>query len=485
MPPEHSPLHLIIGLALMIHSAAYAAVPADQPAFQPDQPAGESWTDASAISIASIPAAPDSTTSSIEVRNALAANDVSAAPADLWERMRNGFAMPKLDSEEVHAQEDLYISHPASLQLIVKRGRRYLFHILEEVERRDMPAEIALLPFIESAFNPRAYSNRHASGIWQIIPATGLKYGLKQDWWYDGRRDIVAATHAALDYLQNLYRIFGDWHLVLASYNWGQGAVERSRMRNRDRGLPDDFYSIALPAETQSYVPKLIAIRNIISHPEIFGIEIESVPNEPYFAEVTATRPMDVRLAARLADISVEEFRALNPAHKRPVINMNGTRTLLFPAAKVKIFEKNLRNHDQPLVSWQPYRVKEGETVEDISARYGISAHRLKEINDIAASGPVAAGQPLLVPRIANAEGTDIPATLRMPANGFIYSVKEGDALPSIARRYGITVAQIKSWNGNSEPLRIGQKLILRYPVSPGMRLPASEGPIADKTKRM
>jgi membrane-bound lytic murein transglycosylase D len=396
-----------------------------------------------------------------------------ASPSDLWDRIRNGFALPEFDSQEVRDSEDFYVSQPEYMQRVFQRSKRYLFHIVEEVERRGMPAEIALLPIIESAFNPLAYSPAHASGIWQLIPSTAKTLGLKQNWWYDGRRDIVAATNAALNHLQKLYRIFGDWELVLASYNWGEGAVGRSLNKNRNGGLPTDFRNISLPPETQNYVPRLIAIKNIISNPAIFGIELEPVPNAPYFEKVIATRHMDIKLAARLANISIDEFNALNPAHNRPVINTDRPRMLLFPVDKVEIFTTNLQNHDKPLVSWQAYQTKKGETAELIAERCGISPRRLKEINDLEPNETLIPGQILLVPRNGAIDGASIslmsnkPVKLRIPlrtpSDSFAYEVRNGDALSRIAKRHGVTVGQIKSWNGMStDRLSVGQKLMLR-----------------------
>lgn len=414
-------------------------------------------------------------------------------PVDLWQRIRNGFAMAKLDGEKVRSNEDFYVDRPEYMKRIVERGKRYLFHIVEEVERRGMPAEIALLPIIESAFNPKAYSNRSAAGIWQFIPSTGKNYGLKQNWWYDERRDIVTATGAALDYLQNLHRIFGSWELVLASYNWGEGAVGRSLMKNRSSGLPEDFHNIALPPETRNYVPRLIAIRNIILNPAAFGIELESIPNEPYFGQVEATRHIDVKVAAKLAEISVDEFKALNPGHNRPVINIDGSRTLLLPAEKVDVFVENLKIHDRPLVSWQAYEAKKDETIEKISARYGISVGRLKEINDIDTSGAITAGQILLVPRNGSAEGMDIsvmsdkPATPKMLEHSFVYAVRKGDSLLGIAKRHDVTVEQIRSWNGGTgRLLQIGQKLTLKHKFVDKAVLPAAKAKLAlPEKKRM
>ena len=403
-------------------------------------------------------------------------NNMDAHPrsTDLWGRIRKGFAMAELDSKEVLHYEDFYASRPTYLKRVIERSRRYLFHIVEEVERRGMPAEIALLPMIESAFNPAAYSNRRAAGIWQLIPITGTTYGLKQNWWYDERRDIIGATRAALDYLQNLYSMFGDWELALASYNWGEGAVGRAVVKNRNKGLPTDFRNMKLPPETRNYIPRLIAIKNIISNPAAFGIELESLPNQPYFEQVSAKRHIDVRLAAWLADISVDEFKALNPAHNRPVINNDGLDALLIPVDKVEIFAENLRNHDRPFVSWQVYRARDGDNAAVISKRYGISLRKLREVNDLGRSGEVIPGQTLLVPGNGSAGTTDIstmaskPATSRLLERHFIHLVGGDDSLHEIARRYGVTVEQIKAWNGNPKHLVVGQKLILKLPASIG-----------------
>jgi len=336
---------------------------------------------------------------------------------DLWERIRNGFAMAELDSKAVRNSEIFYTARPEYMKRIVERSRRYLFHIVEEVERRGMPTEIALLPIIESAYNPQAYSRSHASGIWQFIPSTGKHYGLQQNWWQDDRRDIVAATSAALDYLQNLHNMFGDWELALASYNWGEGAVGRSLTKNRNKGLPMDFRSIKMPLETQNYVPKLIAMKNIIANPAAFGVVLDPIPNQPYFEKIATTRAIDVKLAASLANISMDEFTALNPAHSRPVINVKGSRALLLPVDKVETFRTNLENHGKPLVSWQAYQVKKGETAEKICVRYGLSLARLKEVNGIAARKKITPGQTLLVPVNGKDGGTDISVMSNKPAD--------------------------------------------------------------------
>lgn len=333
-------------------------------------------------------------------------------PAQMWQRIRAGFAMKDLSNPLVTEWETWYSSRPEYFARMVERSGRVLYHVMEEVDRRRMPAELALLPMIESAYNPQAYSRAHASGIWQFIPSTGKIYGLRQDWWYDGRRDIIAATNAALDYLEKLYGMFGDWELALASYNWGEGAVSRAVARNQAKGLPTGYESLAMPAETRNYLPKLQAVKNIVADPARFGMQLAEIPNTPYFAAVTANRHIDVELAARLAEIPIEEFRFLNPAHNKPVINANASETIVLPVDKVEVFRRNLENHDQPLVSWQAYKVKPGDRPEKIAAKHGITLAELNRINDITGRKRITTGQAILVPVKAGAEPhmPDLPA---------------------------------------------------------------------------
>lgn len=342
----------------------------------------------------------------------IAPKAVEAPPANVWVRIRSGFAMQTLDSPLVRDWEQWYSSRPDYVARMVDRSRRVLFHVVEEVERRKMPAEIALLPMIESAYNPQAYSRAHASGMWQFIPSTGKLYGLQQNWWYDGRRDIVAATHAALDYLEKLYGMFGNWELALASYNWGEGAVSRAIARNQARGLPTDYESLHMPSETRNYLPKLQAVKNIVSDPARYGLTLADIPNESYFAAITTPRHIDVELAARFAEITVEEFRFLNPAHNKPVINANAAETIVLPKDKVEAFQRNLGNHTDPLVSWQAYTVKPGERIEKIAAKHGMSVAELKRVNNLTPRTRVTTGQPLLVPVKAGAKPhlPDLPA---------------------------------------------------------------------------
>lgn len=338
---------------------------------------------------------------------------VKAPPRDVWERVRSGYTMKPMDNDLVRQWENFYSAKPEYFARMVDRSSHYLFHIIEEIERRRMPAEIALLPMIESAYNPQAYSKAHASGLWQFIPSTGKHYGLRQNWWYDGRRDVIAATGAALDYLEKLYAQFGDWELALASYNWGEGAVARAVARNQAKGLPADYASLTMPAETRNYLPKLIAVKNIIADPARFGVKLASVPNQPYFEVVTVKRHIDVKLAAKFAELPLEEFKFLNPAHNKQVIKAGGSETIVLPRNKVAVFNANLENHDKPLVSWQAHTVKPGEKPEKIAAKYGMSVAELNQVNGIGGKNKMRTGQPLLVQATAGTTPNlpDLPAT--------------------------------------------------------------------------
>ncbi|SDY56763.1 transglycosylase SLT domain-containing protein [Nitrosomonas sp. Nm33] len=392
---------------------------------------------------------------------------------DLWVRIRRGFTLADMRSQEVRHNENHFTRHQKDIDHIVEQSRRYLFHIVEEVERRGMPTEIALIPIVESAFNPLAYSSHHASGLWQLIPSTGKAFGLEQNWWHDERRDVVAATRAALDYLQKLYKMFGDWRLTLAAYNCGEGALKRSIDENHKGNGRVNFRKLELPSQTKDQVAKIIAVRNIIANPENFGVELKPLPNRPYFEQVEINEHIDVKLAAELADVPENEFTALNPAHRRPIIRIDDSpRALLLPVNKVKTFVTNLENYDKSLVSWRVYRIKKAKTVEDLSRKYGVTVTELAEINGIAENGTVRKGQILLVPRdkkksrgddyLAQNSENDKRNASSLLDNQITYVVRKGDTLYDIARRYGIGIKEIKSWNGNTERLSIGQELTLR-----------------------
>ncbi len=382
----------------------------------------------------------------------------------LWTRIRNGFAMRQLDSKLVARHEQWYASRPDYVERMTDRSRRYLYYIVGEVERRGMPSEIALLPMIESAFHPGAYSTSHASGIWQFIPSTGKIFGMEQNWWYDGRRDIIGATNGALDYLQKLHGMFGDWELALAAYNCGEGAVKRAQARNRRLGLPVNYASLKLPNETRNYVPKLMAIKNIIANPADFALVLPDIPSEPYFSAVVTTQHLDVKLAAQLAGISLEEFNALNPGHNRPVMLQGSSDFILLPVDKMETFRANLASYDKALVSWQSYQPKKGERLDKLAPRFGLSVENLKSVNSISARGNISTGQTLLVP--LNGEQTESGFevfNMNLAANDRSRSVRHivrrGETLSGIAQRYHVSVAKLRQWNGPLKIIRIGQTI--------------------------
>lgn len=341
--------------------------------------------------------------------------DLTSPPEDLWQRLRRNFAMPDLHHPLVPEWQSWYLNRPQLLARLFDRARRYLYHIVEELEKRGMPGELALLPMIESAYNPHARSPAKAVGIWQFIPSTGKNYRLDQNWWVDERRDILASTEAALAYLQKIYEMHGDWHLALASYNWGEQAVARAIAKNQAKGLPTDYASLAMPVETRNYIPKLQAIKNIVAQPEAFGLSLPAIPNEPYFETVMKPAQIDVALAARLAEIPLEEFIALNPAYQRPVIPGDQAGPLVLPANKVETFLANLARHEQeekPLSNWLTHRLKKGETLAKVAARHRISEARLRQINGISPKLKVGPGFTLLVPRPGSLSEPEIAAQL-------------------------------------------------------------------------
>ncbi|MCE5182593.1 MAG: LysM peptidoglycan-binding domain-containing protein [Betaproteobacteria bacterium] len=392
---------------------------------------------------------------------------------DLWARIRDGFTMQELDSPLVESHIGWYANRPDYVERMIDRSSLYLYHIVEEVEKRGMPTEIALLPMIESAFNPKAYSRSRASGIWQFMPATGKNFGLKQNFWYDGRRDVTAATDAALDYLQKLHDMFDSWELALAAYNWGEGSVQRAIAKNRKKGLPTDYLSLTMPAETRNYVPKLMAMKRIIMDPASNGLDLASIPNRPYFVSVTTPQHIDVAVAARLAEMPLNEFVSLNPAYNRPVISSKSTSTLLLPVDKADTFTSNLESYDKPLVSWKSYTPARGEKLASVAHRFSISIARLKEVNSLTNRGRLSSGQTLLVPLKQNEsvaqpiddnqqQAIEVDEPVRN-ASRLVHAVKKGDTLAGIAKRYKISAAQIKNLNRlKSNRLSNGQKLVIR-----------------------
>ncbi len=429
-----------------------------------------------------------------EISSAPAKKNPTDAPldesADLWARIRAGFTMRDIDSSLVRSNIDWYANRPDYVRRMIDRSQLYLFHVVEEVEKRGMPTEIALLPMIESAFNPKAYSRSHASGIWQFIPSTGKNFGLEQNWWHDDRRDITAATDAALDYLQKLHNMFGSWELALAAYNWGEGSVQRAIAKNERRGLPTDYFSLKMPDETRSYLPKLMAVKQIVMNPAANNVELASIPNRPYFSSVITTQHIDLAVAARLAGMPLHEFVSLNPAYNRPVINAKGSRTLLLPVDKADTFASNLESYDKPLASWKSYTLSRGDRLDSVARRFSTSVTRLKEINGISKRYRLAVGQTLLVP--LGAGGNDDAALvlneLQPPAiesgepaqsalSRLVHGVKKGETLAGIAKRYKVSAAQIRALNNlKTSHLSRGMKLVIRQEEAPAKRTVLAAG---------
>jgi membrane-bound lytic murein transglycosylase D len=410
------------------------------------------------------------------------------APVDLWQRIRNGFALPNLDTPIVAEREAWYAKRPQQIKIFVDRSRRYLFHIVEELERRKLPTELALLPMVESAYNPMAYSRAHASGLWQFIPSTGKNYNLDQTWWYDERRDILASTDAALDYLQTLHGMFGDWHLALAAYNWGENGVMRAIERNRAKGLPTDYLSLPAPNETRRYVPTLQALKNIFADPTAFGIELEPIPNAPYFVTVTLTRDVDLRVAARLAEMPIDELVALNPGHNRPVVSSDVAPQLVLPADRAEAFMRNLETHDKPLSSWRTYTFKAGDKLDRLAAQHGITVARLKAVNGVRASGQIAAGTQLLLPQRGSAAAVEpLPPIFTPPtslsARIVSYIVKRGDTWASIARMLGVRLEDLTRANSGTR-LAAGERLTVEIKPRPKAQKATSQRAPAAPTRR-
>jgi membrane-bound lytic murein transglycosylase D len=331
------------------------------------------------------PIAPDSAAGTSKAKTPSASLDATTAPVetDLWQRVRRGFVMGELVSPLVQSQELWYANRPDYINRFVERGARYMHHIIEEVEKRGLPTEIVLLPIIESAFNPQAYSRAHASGMWQFIPSTGKNFGLKQDFLTDNRRDVLLSTNAALDYLTKLYGMFNSWELAFAAYNCGEGCVGRAIAYNQRKGLPTDFVNLRLPNETKAYVPKLIAVKNIILSPASYGIDLPALENRPYFTMVPAPEKIDVSLAAKLAEMEQESFAQLNPSFNRPVA-ASGTGYFLVPIEHADIFRFNLdlyKSLNAPMVSWAAVSAKRGEAVDAVARRHGMTAAYLRATN--------------------------------------------------------------------------------------------------------
>ncbi|MBO9329903.1 lytic transglycosylase [Achromobacter sp. HZ01] len=419
--------------------------------------------------------------------------DLTNPPADAWDRIRRGFAIPNLNTDLSQQWTDYYAAHPESVQRMAERAGKYLYFIVDEINRRGLPTELALLPFVESAYNPTALSRSQASGLWQFVPATGQHFNLKQDWWRDERRDPIASTNAALDYLEKLFEMQGDWYLALASYNWGEGSVQRAMAKNEAAGLRTDYLSLSMPDETRNYVPKLQAIKNIIADPQRYAVALPPVGNTPYFVTVQKNSDIDLEIAAKLAEMPLDEFKALNPSFNRPLIRGDHGPTLLLPADRVEIFNANLTNYKGDLSAWKVYHTRRGESYASIAKRFGVTESRLRQINDIGSRQKSASGQSLLVPgdSAGNVQLASLappvldaaPAAEKAPAtrgraqqapaarvasarvasarpNVRTHKVRQGDTLYSLAKQYGTSIDALRALNNlKGSALKVGTPL--------------------------
>jgi membrane-bound lytic murein transglycosylase D len=403
-------------------------------------------------------------------------------PADIWVRIRQGFAMPDLENDLVKDREEWYAARPDYMVRMTERSRRYLFHIVEELERRNMPTELALLPFIESAFNPEAVSSAKAAGMWQFMPATGKYFDLKQNIFRDERRGVIESTRAALDYLQKLYGMFGDWHLALAAYNWGEGSVGRAIAKNKAAGLGVTYTDLKMPNETRYYVPKLQAVKNIIAQPQNFNARLPLIQNHPYFKPVNITRDIDVKLAASFAGVSLDDFKALNPSMSRPVILAAGTPEILLPWDNAERFQRRLEEHAQkPLASWTAWSVPKTMKVAEASKLVNMSEKDLRSVNQIPSGMQVKQGSTLLVARQGSldadvtehlADNAQISFAPEIVLRRLMVKVQKGDTLASLASRYDVTPTSIASWNKLKMPvaLKPGQSIAILVPTTASSR---------------
>ncbi len=369
---------------------------------------------------------------------------------DLWDRVRDGFVINTPDIQQVRKLETAYTNHPRLTERIFERSAPYLYYIIEELIQRGMPTEIALLPMIESAFDPTANSNRRAAGLWQFMSATGKSLGIEQNVWHDDRRDVVVSTQAALDYLEYLYDRFDNWPLALAAYNWGETAIRKSIENAAQRDGRAEFHDIRLPQETRNHVHKLLAIKKIIANPSDHGINLRKIPNQPYFDEIQLSSHIDIALVAQLAGVSLAEFNMLNPAYKRPVVKvLNESRVVLLPVQNVDSFVANLAAYDDTLLSWKIYEINQKESINEVARKYGLSMHRLRTINNLEENDQFEIGQRILLPLEIRPIKTNVtivrnkPDIFKANTNSHaVHIVKKGDTLPDIAKYYGSSIRE-------------------------------------------
>jgi membrane-bound lytic murein transglycosylase D len=396
-------------------------------------------------------------------------------PTDIWDRIRDGFVISDYKTLEPDTERQLrwFIDHQDYVGRVVERARPYLFHIVEEVNKRNMPMEVALLPVVESGFKPMAYSPSHASGLWQFIPGTGQVYGLEQNWWYDGRRDVVKSTQAALDYLEKLHNDFGDWQLALAAYNCGEGTVGRAIKKNQEQGKPTDFWSLDLPRETSAYVPRLMAVSHMVKYPERYELELSPIDNKPFFGQVNVGSQIDLAMAAKLAGITEKQLHQLNPAFNRWATAPQGDHKLVLPLEKIPTFKSALAKMPaSQRVQWARHEIQRGESLSVIARNYDTTVEVIKQANKLGGT-QIRAGKNLLIP-VASHNVSQL-ALNKVQKNSpqektkkTTYIVKAGDTWWDIARKNNIDVQSLTKQNKKSarDILHTGQKLVITTTVA-------------------
>lgn len=391
---------------------------------------------------------------------------------DLWQRIRRQLAMTIPDNARITAQRDFYLKHPAYMDRVAKRAAPFMHLIVEEIEKRNLPLELALLPIVESAFDPFAYSHGSAAGIWQFIPGTARQYGLDINWWYDGRRDVYSATHAALDYLTALNERFDNWLHALAAYNSGGGRVNSAIRRNAKAGKPTDFWSLDLPRETRAYVPKLLALADILRQQDRYQVSWLPIENEPYLKVVETNSQIDLALAAEMSGLELAQLHHYNSGYNRWATDPDGPHRLLLPLANAERLEQWLANaENDELVRWHRHKVKSGESLIVIAKQYHTTTHAIQQANNL--SGHlIRAGDYLLVPAASrDLDDYSLSANQRLAATQsrqqgsykVDHVIKRGDTLWDLSRKYDVNLRQLAKWNGMAptDPLRPGRKLVV------------------------
>ena len=437
---------------------AAAVVPPPSSASSPSTASAAPGTPLTAVTVSSSSVTPTEQTALQDDTK-----DITPQYSDIWQRIRAGFAIPDMDSPLVDQAAQWYVTRPDYVARMTERARKYLYYTVQEVQKRGMPTELALLPFIESAYNPDAKSVAHAVGMWQFIPSTGKHYNLKQNMFQDDRRSVLASTNAALDYLQNLYNMFGNWQIALAAYNWGEGSVQRAIAYNKAHNLPVDYQDLRMPNETRNYYPKLQAVKDIISNPAKYGITLPDIPDHPYFKAVTITRDIDVSLAAKLAGMTIDEFRSLNPAYTKPVILGATNPRILMPYDNATHFAQALQAYNGALSTWTAYTVKATMSPQQLAHNLGVSEAMLRDTNDIPARQLIKAGSTVLIPKadddsnknvsVAVAENAVLAlAPEAPPGRRLVLRVgKYGDSVERVAHRYHLSPLQVAQWNRTTE----------------------------------